>query len=117
LSLTFRHCRAVAGVSKLWGENLGRMYADEHGLSTLCVRMGHCGDAPTDDRDVAIFTSYRDVAQCLRLCVQAPSSLMYDCFYCISNNSRGYRDIEHTRKVLGYEPQDSADDFSFPRPK
>ena len=45
-------CCGGAGVSKLWGENLGRMYADEHGLSVLCVRMGHCGDAPEDDRDV-----------------------------------------------------------------
>ena len=41
----------------------------------------------------------------------------YDCFYCISNNKRGYRDIQHTKEVLGYEPEDSADDFIFPRPK
>ena len=51
-----------AGVSKLWGENLGRMYADEHGLSVLCVRMGHCGDAPEDDRDVGARHSHHAVA-------------------------------------------------------
>ena len=64
-------------------------------------------------RCAAIFTSYRDVAQCLRLCVTAPDTLRFGVFFCISNNSRGYRDIEHTREVLGYEPQDSADDFEF----
>ena len=64
-------------------------------------------------RCAAIFPSYRDVAQCLRLCVTAPDTLRFGVFFCISNNSRGYRDIEHTREVLGYEPQDSADDFEF----
>ena len=82
--------------------------------------LGGAGAAAADARRLSltlrcavIFTSYRDVAQCLRLCVTAPDTLRFGVFFCISNNSRGYRDIEHTREVLGYEPQDSADDFEF----
>ncbi|PYO27424.1 MAG: NAD(P)-dependent oxidoreductase, partial [Candidatus Rokuibacteriota bacterium] len=31
---------ALYGVSKVWGEVLGRQYADIHGLSVICVRIG-----------------------------------------------------------------------------
>lgn len=32
-------------------------------------------------------------------------------FFATSNNRWGYRDLEHTRQVLGYVPQDSAEAF------
>src|SRR5215470_10894159 len=36
------------GVSKVWGEALGRQFADAHGLSVICVRIGrvHAQDRP-----------------------------------------------------------------------
>lgn len=37
--------KGLYGVSKLWGQNLGRIYTGpEYGLSVLCVRMGHVSD-------------------------------------------------------------------------
>ncbi len=101
------------GASKLWGESLGRMFAGEHGLSVLCIRLGHVTPSgePEQARDISIYCSHRDAAQMVRRCVEAPSELHFDIFYALSNNSRGYCDIQHAKDVLGYEPMDSADSF------
>ena len=36
------------GVSKAFGEALGSLYADKHGLRVLCLRIGNVGDRPLD---------------------------------------------------------------------
>ena len=38
--------------------------------------------------------------------------LAYDVFFATSKNRWGYRDLEHARDVLGWEPQDSAEALS-----
>ena len=38
------------GVSKAFGEALGALYADKHGLRVTCLRIGNFGDAPIDKR-------------------------------------------------------------------
>ena len=44
-------------------------------------------------------------------CLAAPDSLKYDIFYTISNNRWNYRDFSHARDVVGFEPQDNAEDY------
>ena len=44
-------------------------------------------------------------------CVQAPDSIKFDAFYVVSNNKWNYRDMEHARAVLGYQPQGQAEDY------
>ena len=103
----------IYGAAKVFGEALGRYYSDAYGLSALCVRIGRV----TKDnglgavRDRSIYLSHDDVAQILHLCVDAPDSLKYDVFLATSNNKWSYRDLEHPREALGYEPKDSADDL------
>jgi nucleoside-diphosphate-sugar epimerase len=102
------------GCTKVWGEVLGRHYADCSGLSVLCVRIGAVvpEDRPTALRHRSVWCSQRDVAQMLERCIAAPSDLRYDIFYAVSNNRRNYRDLAHGRAVLGFVPQDGADDTS-----
>jgi uronate dehydrogenase len=38
------------GVSKVFGEALGRLYADRHAMSVVCLRIGSCFDRPTTPR-------------------------------------------------------------------
>ena len=101
----------IYGAAKVFGEALGRYYSDYFDLSVLCVRIGRV----TKDnklgavRDRSIYLSHDDVAQILHLCVDAPNSLKYDVFLATSDNRWTYRDLEHPRMVLGYEPKDSAD--------
>ncbi len=103
----------IYGASKVWGEVLGRVYSADYGLSVLCVRIGACPAAnrPTTVRENAAWVSHRDVADVLHRCIDAPDDLLYDIFFAVSNNRWNYRDIEHARRVLGYVPQDSAEDY------
>ena len=100
------------GASKVWGEALGRHFSDAYGLSVLCLRIGSVSEnnRPSDARSSSVFLSHRDVVDILRRCIEAPAHLKYDIFFATSNNRWGYRDLEHPRQVLGYLPQDSAED-------
>ena len=106
----------IYGATKVWGEALGRHYSDAYGLSVLCVRIGSVRrqKRPLNTYHYAIYLSHRDLMQILQKCVDAPDDLRYDIFMAASNNKWGYYDLEHAREVLGYEPQDSADDFARP---
>jgi nucleoside-diphosphate-sugar epimerase len=100
------------GVSKLWGEALARHYADAHGLSMLGIRIGHvvAEDRPLTVRDFTVWCSRRDAVRMLELCIRAPDTVRCDVFFLLSDNRWSYRDLEHPRTVLGYEPLDRAED-------
>jgi nucleoside-diphosphate-sugar epimerase len=104
---------SVYGCTKLWGEALARMYSDLHGISAICIRIGHVNreDRPMGTRDFSVWCSQRDIGRLIERCLDAPESLMFDIFYAVSNNRWSYRDMEHARDVLGFVPMDSADSF------
>ncbi len=101
------------GVSKVWGEALARHYADDHGLSVICVRIGRvtAEDRPRAPRDFSVWCSQRDIARMLDLCLAAPDSVRFDVFFAVSNNRWSYRDLDHARRVLGFEPLDAAETY------
>jgi nucleoside-diphosphate-sugar epimerase len=100
------------GASKVWGEALARHYADAHGLSAICVRIGHVTekDRPQTVRDFSVWCSQRDIARMIRLAIEAPETLRFEVVFATSRNRWGYRDLEHARRVLGFEPIDAAED-------
>ncbi len=100
------------GVSKVFGEALGRHYADSHGLSVICLRIGavHAEDRPRAPRDFSVWCSQRDVVHAIDRAIQAPESLRYEVVFVTSDNRWGYRDLDHARQVLGYVPRDRAED-------
>lgn len=118
---------SLYGVSKVYGEALGRHYVDQHGLKVACLRIGgarwphdpsHPDNLWADMSDLtpetlalrrrmrAVWLSERDAVQLVEksLLTEEPWVLVYG----ISNNPRRFWDIEHAREVLGYEPQDAA---------
>jgi len=99
--------------SKVWGEAVGRWYADSFGLSVICIRFGWipADDRPGPARSYAVWCSYRDAAQMVDKCIRAPNSLRFDTFYAVSNNRYNYRDMTHAREVLGFEAQDNAERY------
>lgn len=101
------------GASKVWGEAIGRHFADSSDLSVLCLRLGHvtAEDRPTSVRDYSSWCSQRDIVDMIDRCIQAPASVKYDIFFVLSDNQWGYRDLEHAREVLGFVPQDAAENF------
>ena len=100
------------GCTKVWGEALARHFADAYGLSVLCVRIGHVNaqDRPTEPRQFSVWCSQRDIVRMLEACITAPPSLRFDIVFATSRNRRGYRDLDHARTVLGWEPLDAAED-------
>ena len=103
---------ALYGVSKVFGEALARHFVDTTPLSVLCLRIGWVGEAdrPQAPAHFVNWCSQRDIVQVIERSIEAPESLRFDIFFATSNNRWGYRDLEHTRQVLGYEPQDNAED-------
>ena len=104
------------GVCKAFGEVLGRMYAGEFDMSVICLRIGALlkgSNRPEIPRHVPGYLSFGDCVQMIDLCLSAPDSLRYDIFDVVSNNKWAMRDTSHAREVLGYDPQDSSDGYTF----
>lgn len=101
------------GASKVWGEALARTYADAHGMSMICLRIGRvrAEDRPMAPREFAVWCSQRDVVRMIEACIEAPERVRFDVFYVVSGNRWGYRDLEHARAVLGWTPVDRAETF------
>ena len=102
------------GASKCWGEAVARVYAHQHGLSCICVRLCNPGFDQAGDWDAADMISGmspRDAATLLALCVEA-GDVDYAVVNGISNHRHGRLDLEETRRLLGFEPQDGT---AFPR--
>src|SRR5688572_26785429 len=71
------------GVSKAFGEALGALYADKHGLGVTCLRIGNFADAPADLRRLSIWVSPDDLVQLVRIGLEHPD-LSYEVFYGVS---------------------------------
>ena len=100
----------IYGVSKVFGEGVGRLFADKHGLSVACLRIGAFRDKPTDRRLLYVWLSPRDAVQLVGCCIDAPA-YHFITVYGISDNARSrYRNVG--LEFLGYRPQDKAEDYA-----
>ena len=68
------------------------------------------GDRPIDRRRLSIWSSWRDLAQLVRIGLDHPS-LRYAVVYGVSDNTRGFFDNDAAFR-LGYRPRDDAEDFA-----
>ncbi|WP_217362471.1 NAD-dependent epimerase/dehydratase family protein [Ruegeria arenilitoris] len=106
------------GVSKCYGEALCSLYATQHGMSCVSLRIGafEPADGPPLEtmRDLSAWLSHRDATHLIDRAVQAEIDGSFIA-HGISNNRFKRLDLTETCKVLGYAPQDDA--FStFPIP-
>lgn len=104
----------VYGATKCWAEALARVYADQHGLSCICVRLSsprfdQAGDWDPDQPEDGI--SPRDTAQLFLRCVEA-EDLDFAIVHGSSRHKNGWMGLDHTCKVLGYAPEDGT---AFPK--
>jgi len=98
------------GVSKAFGEALGRMYADKYGLRALNIRIGNVDQRPVDRRRLSIWISPRDLVQLMRIGLEHPD-LHFEVVYGISDNARAWYDNGNAFR-LGYAPADRAEDHA-----
>jgi len=103
------------GVSKVFGEALGRLYTDKYGMSVINLRIGTYRERPRTPREHAIWISPRDMGELARCAIEAPAELRYGVFYGQSGNA-ARRWTDDAEPMIGYVPQDSADDYPIDLP-
>lgn len=129
------------GVSKAYGEDLGRYYIEQreypkrfYAARIASIRGGEY-DHPYGDAERGVargdwergspeytqqvkrmkgtWLSLRDWAQLVERCL-ADEDSEFAVFFATSENPRSWFDIEHTKELLGYKPQDNAEDWQSP---
>lgn len=101
------------GVGKAFGEAAARYYAEEYGMSVLCLRLGSVNTAgrPSTVRHFATLLSHRDLAQLVRRCIEAPKDLSFGVYFGVSANTWRIWDLTNVMRTIGYEPQDNAEQW------
>jgi len=97
------------GVSKAFGEALGALYADKHGLRVTCIRIGNVNDKPLDKRRLSIWIKPEDLAQLIRIGLEHPD-IRFEIFYGASDNEAAWWDNSNAHR-FGYRPQGRSEDF------
>jgi NAD+ dependent glucose-6-phosphate dehydrogenase len=131
------------GVSKAFGEDLGRYYIDQVGTPArfYALRIGGLLEPAYDSpygyaekardrgefeyepgteeyreytrRTEALWLSRRDAAHLVDCCLRADAR-PFGAFYGVSDNSDRWFDLEDARAAVGYDPADDAADYEPP---
>jgi uronate dehydrogenase len=98
------------GASKAFGEAIGALYADKHGLRVFNIRIGNVADAPIDRRRLSIWLAPADLLQLVRIGIEHPD-VHYEIVYGASDNERAWWDNARAH-ALGYRPTGQSEDFA-----
>ena len=116
------------GVSKVFGEALGRYYSEQHGLSVYCLRIGNARrdddphspavlDGPNPPtlpnltrnqrirRYAATWISHADLGRLVDACLRA-EHVRFGVYYGVSDNPYRFWSLDSAWKDLGWWPQD-----------
>lgn len=98
------------GVSKCFGEAMGRLAAEQNDLSCIVIRIGsfqprerarHSGNLHM----LETFVSHRDLDQLICRCID-DRHVRFAVFHALSGNRFNRMDITTARELVGYRPQD-----------
>jgi uronate dehydrogenase len=95
------------GVSKVFGEALGSLYADKYGMEVFCMRIGNVNARPIDKRRLSILFTPRDLAQLVTIGIEHPG-IRFEIVYGVSRNKRSWYDNANAYR-LGYRPKDDSE--------
>jgi uronate dehydrogenase len=105
------------GSAKLFGERLGKCFAEAYGLSVIAVRIGWVRPGENRPQDIPpergpwfkqMWLSNPDFCQLMTKCILVDLSIRFAVINGMSANAGMPWDIEATRKLIGYEPQDDV---------
>lgn len=99
------------GASKVFGEALGRMYADRFGLEVVALRIGTCEERPPHARALATWLSHPDLVRLVDAALTAPD-VGFTVVYGVSANTRRWWPETDAARKLGYTPQDDAEAYA-----
>jgi NAD+ dependent glucose-6-phosphate dehydrogenase len=97
------------GVSKAFGEALGRFYHDAYGISVYCVRIANFPNTDVSNTKfepgMNRWLSSRDMAELTACCLEAPDP-QFGIFYGVSKGADKKWDLANAKELVGWEPQD-----------
>ncbi|MEV1023096.1 NAD(P)-dependent oxidoreductase [Streptomyces sp. NPDC050264] len=96
------------GVTKCFGEALGRYMAERERLTVMAVRIGafqkpDAAEASDSDWMIGTFVADEDLYRLLERAIRV-EGITFGIFHAVSNNWFKRLDITETRELLGYEP-------------
>ena len=105
------------GSAKLFGERVGKCFAQCAGLSTIAIRIGWI--RPGENRAVDLplargpwfrlmWLSNRDYCQIMERCIEADPAIRFLIVNGMSANTGMRWDIDSARRLIGYQPQDDV---------
>ena len=97
------------GLSKAYGELMGRMYWDKHGVENVNVRIGSCLPKPSNARGLSTWLSYPDLARMMIRCILA-ERVGHAVIWGASANPASFWAQDH-RDRIGWQPEDSAETY------
>ena len=97
------------GLSKAYGELMGRLYWDKHGVENVNLRIGSCFPKPVNNRMLSTWLSYADLVRLCAAAVLAPRT-GHAAIWACSANPATFWGKDH-RARIGWQPQDSAEAF------
>ena len=97
------------GLSKVYGEMMGRMYWDKHGVENVNLRIGSCLPEPNNARGLSTWLSYPDLARLVVRCIEAERT-GHAVIWGASNNPQSFWAKDH-RDRIGWKPEDNAERF------
>lgn len=110
------------GLTKVWAEQMGEMYARVHGLSVIAARVAFMVRDPEEARRLArrrLFDTYLsrgDVGRFFAAAVEA-SGIDFAVLYAVGVGGERLFDMEPTTRLLGFTPRDRwPEGLGFPPP-
>jgi uronate dehydrogenase len=107
------------GLSKAWGELMGRMYWDKHGIETIALRIGSCEREPANPRHLSTWLSHPDAVRLVLSCIRA-QEVGFAAVWGVSDNERSYWQPVANQQI-DYGPESRSEDhaarvFAQPNP-
>jgi UDP-glucose 4-epimerase len=98
------------GVTKCFGEALGRYMAEQEGISVIALRIGAFQPLEAARQESSIgmldaFVSQRDLNQLIERCIDV-EGIKFAILHGLSDNRFKRLDISDARALVGYQPQD-----------
>ena len=109
---------SLYGATKVWGEAVGRLYAERHGMEVVCLRIGSVTpddrspgpDMPRHEpphvarRAAGMWLSHRDCVSLVEAALTA--DVTFAIVNGVSDNAGRWFGLEEGQRQLGWEPQD-----------
>ena len=109
---------SLYAVSKLFGEDLGKYFSEQHKIKFIGLRIGWIvkGDDPTimcgtpsEDYLRSMYLSHRDCIQAFERALESSRDFLIA--YAISNNSTKVFDLKETSRTLNFYPEDDSENY------